>query len=292
MNLALRFQSSLLVLLASCGGDAMGNGAEPTLARPPQRIVAGSVLAAEVLFEIAPRERIAAVHDVAANIRFSNVADQAKGLPRVGAEPEQLLSVNPDLVIVDAFTKPETLALVGAAGVPVLRTLTPRSFADVAENLRRIGRACHLQAGAERLIADMEARLAALVSTGNGLGGLAVMSLDGGLHTYGAGSLFDSVVGAAGARNLAADNGAGPFRIMSVEAVLAWRPEILVVVLGYGDEAAEREWIMHSPGFQLLPAVAEDRIVFVPSALFGTTSHRIVEFVAFLQQALRPWGPK
>src|SRR6187200_46151 len=66
-------------------------------ALPPQRIVAASVLAAEVLLAIAPRERIAAVHVLAADPVFSLVAAQARALPLVGAEPEQLLAARPDL---------------------------------------------------------------------------------------------------------------------------------------------------------------------------------------------------
>src|SRR5678815_1583931 len=87
-------------------------------AAPPQRIVAASVFATEVLLAIAPRERIAAVHVLAADPRYSLVVAEANGLPLVGAEPEQLLAAAPDLVLCDAFTRPETLALLSAADVP------------------------------------------------------------------------------------------------------------------------------------------------------------------------------
>jgi len=256
------------------------------------RIVCGSVFAAETLLEIAPRERIAAVHEFAADSRYSLVADQVEGLELVGAEPEQLISVRPDLVIVGAFTKPETLAILASAGVPVLRTATPRSFVDIAANIRLIGRACLLEAEAEALVARMNVRLAELQKRGRELGACEVMSLDGGLRTMGNGSLFDAVVTAAGATNLAAKNGAGPFRIMNFESVLAWRPEMLVIDLQSGKEETEREWIAQSLGFELLPAVVNDRILFVPSALFATTSHHLVETVAFVQDTLLRWGSK
>lgn len=260
--------------------------------RPPERIVAGSVLAAETLLAIAPRERIAAVHRFAADPGYSLVAGQVGELPLVGAEPEELMSARPDLVIVDAFTKPETLAILASAEVPVLRTATPQSFADVAANLRAIGSACHLEAAAEDLVRRMQQRLAELEVRGRELDGWRILRLDGAFYTYGRGSLFDAVVNAAGARNLAAEHGAGPFRKLTLESTLAMRPEVLVIDTVSGSTDSERAWIEQTAGLGLVPAVQNDRIVFVAKALFGTTSHRLVDTVEYLQDALLSWGPK
>ena len=292
MKFVVRFQSVLLVVLVGCAKTVGDARAEPGSMRSPQRIVAGSVLAAEVLLEIAPRRRIAAVHELAVDPRYSLVADLAGDFTLVGAEPEDLLSVAPDLVIVDAFTRPETLAILASAGVPVLRTTTPRRFVDIADNIRAIGRACDLQAAAESLVVGMQQRLTELADKGRDLAGWRVMSLDGALHTYGSGSLFDAVVTAAGACNLAAENGAGPFRKLDLESALAWRPEVLVIDMVSGSEDSESAWMRQRTGFEFLPAMANGRIVFVPSNLFGTTSHRLVETVAFVQDALLRWGPR
>ncbi|MCA8951359.1 MAG: ABC transporter substrate-binding protein [Planctomycetes bacterium] len=275
--------------LAACGG---GEPASVRTERSPRRIVAGSVFAAETLLAIAPRERIAAVHELAANAKFSLVAAEVAGFPRVGAEPEQLLAVRPDLVVVDAFTKPETLAILASAAVPVLLVPAPRSFEDIATNVRRVGEACRLEAAAERLVAAMNARLAELAARRAEFAQFELMSLDGGLHTLGRGSLFDAVVCAAGAVNLAAERGAGPFRIMTTESVLAWRPQVLVIEVRADSAAEERKWVDRVPGFELLPAVQRGQIVFLDAALLGTTSHHLVDAVAALQDALAGWGPK
>lgn len=265
-------------------------------ATPPVRIVAGSVLAAETLLAIAPRERIAAVHTLAKDTRYSLVAADLTAVPAVGAEPEQLLSARPDLVIIDAFTGAETVAILESAGVPVLRTANPTNFDVILDNIRLIGDACHLESAATALVARTEARLDALAERGQDLGGFALMSLDGAFHTYGRDSLFDAVVRAAGARNLAAEKGAGPFRKLSLEAVLAWRPEVLVL----GSAADVRTtpvneapaWLTQSAGLALLPAVQRDRLLFVPSAMLADTSHHAVDAVAHIQAQLLEWGPR
>lgn len=259
-------------------------------AAPPQRIVAGSLLATEVLLAIAPRERLAGVHALAADPRYSLVVDDVKGLPQVGAEPEQLLAAGPDLVVCDAFTRPETLALLASASVPVVTTANPASFDDVAANVRRIGRVCHLEAGAAELVAAMERRLAALAARAPELAGWRVANLDGGLHSHGAGSLFDAVASAAGARNVAAERGAGPFRKLDVETLLGWNPDALVVSGADSDRDAVPAWLQQYPGAALLPCVVRGRVVRVPGPLLTTTSHRLVEAAAFVQAALLQWG--
>lgn len=270
------------------GQDVTAPDFRPEL--PPVRIVAGSILATEVLLAIAPRDRIAGVHVLAADPRYSLVVADVVGLPQVGAEPERLLAVRPDLVILDAFTRPETQVLLESAGVPVLRTLTPCSFDDIAANIRRIGRACHLDEAAESLVERMQARLREVQQRGAELGAWHVMSLDGGLHTYGRGSLFDAMLGAIGAHNMAAERGAGPFRKLSLEALLAWRPDALVVDAEPGQAARQPEWFAQVRGLDLLACKRRDHVLFVPGPMLGTTSHRLVDTAEFVQQALRKWG--
>jgi len=276
---------------AGCREPAAWQAADWRPAAPPQRIVAASVFATEVLLAIAPRDRIAAVHVLAADARYSLVVDAARGLPLAGADPEQLLAARPDLVICDAFTRPETLALLSGAGVPVVTTADPASFADIAANIRRVGRWCHLETAADRLVQAMEQRLGELARRAPELAAWRVMSCDGALHTYGRPSLFDAVVAAAGAQNLAAARGVGPFRKLDLETVLAWRPDALVLGAN-GDDAdgVVPAWLRQTPGLPLLPAVQRERLVRVRSPLLGTTSHHLVDAAAALQAQLLQWG--
>lgn len=285
------------LLLAGCRDARPWQQADWRPSSPPQRIVAASVFATEVLLAIAPRERIAALHFLAADPRYSLVVDAAKGLPLVGADPEQLLAASPDLVICDEFTRPETLALLAAADVPVVRTGTAASFADIADNIRHVGRLCHLEVRAEQVVLQMQERLRTLSLQAPEVAAWRVMSLDGAMHTFGRGSLFDAMVAAAGARNLAAEQGVGPFRKLDVETVLAWRPDAFVLS-DYGElgeapvvtASTVPAWMQQTPGLSLLPCVEKARLLRIPGPMIGTTSHHLVDAVAALQEQLRRWG--
>ncbi len=278
------------LLIAACRGDAPWDRPDWRPELPPQRIVAASILATEVLLEIAPRERIAAVHELAADPRYSLVTDQVAGLPTVAAAPEQLLAARPDLVIVDAFTRAETLALLRQAGVPVVRTGDAASFEDIAANVRHIGRVCHLEPEAEAVVLRMFAALREVRARAADVAGWRLCSLDGALHTYGRGSLFDAVLTAAGATNVAAEHGVGPFRRLDAEAVLAWRPDAIVVAAPLDAVAHAADWLHQHPALRLLPCVQDDRLVVIPGPLLGTTSHHLVRAAAQVQSVLRRWG--
>jgi ABC-type Fe3+-hydroxamate transport system substrate-binding protein len=282
----------LCIFGAGCRQEPAWAAADWQPPQAPQRIVAASLLATEVLLAIAPRARLAGVHELAVDGRFSLMVEAAGGLPLVGADAEQLLAVRPDLVICDAFTRPETLALLSAAAVPVVKTANPNSFDDIAGNIRHIGRLCHLQPQAEQLVAAMQERLRALTDGAAAVAAWRVINLDGGLHTYGRGSLFAAVVAAAGANPLAVERGVGPFRKVDVEALLAWQPDALVIGAGQGEEAdaVVPPWIAQHPGLQLLRCVQAGRLVRIPAPLLNTTSHRLVEAAEFLQRELGRLG--
>lgn len=274
-------------LFAACARPAPWAEADWQPASPPQRIVAGSLLATEVLLEILPPDRLAGVHVLAGDPRFSLVAKEVAHLPMVGAEAEQVLATRPDLVLCDAYTRPETLALLAQADIPVVVTADPASFDDIAANIARIGRVVHRPNEAAAVVERLRARLRELAAKAPDVAAWRVMNLDGGLHTYGRGSLFAAVVQAAGARCEAVERGVGPFRKLDAEALLGWQPDALVV---NGDGGSMPAWIAQHPALPLLRCVARNRVLAVPGPLFNTTSHRLVEAAEFLQRGLVQWG--
>jgi iron complex transport system substrate-binding protein len=216
------------------------------------------------------------------------VADAAKAVRQVGAEPEQVLAAHPDLVITDEFTKAETQQLLERAGVAVRRTHPIHSFRDVADNIRMIGYVTGFPE-AEDVIHQMHGRIYALKANAAAVGDWRVMTLDGALDTYGVRSLVDDVIRVTGATNVAAEHGVGPYRKLDVESVLAWRPDAIIVS---GDPATTEvpEWLRQTPGLSLLPCVQKKHIVYVPGALLGSTSHHVVGAAEMIQAQLRRWG--
>ncbi|MGE3173352.1 MAG: ABC transporter substrate-binding protein [Planctomycetota bacterium] len=258
----------------------------------PQRIVAASVLSAEELLALDVGDRLAGVTFLAADGRYSTVAARAAALPVVGQTPERLLAARPDLVVLDEFTSADTPLLLGSAGVPVVRTRAVRTFDDVVDNVRLLGWIVGRDAAAEAIVDDLRARRRGLGERAAELRGTAVMNLNGDLDTYGADSLLDAAIGLSGATNLPAARGVGGYQKLSVETVLGWRPDALVVGVEPDAPDGAPDWLRQHPGLRLLPCVQDGRVLALPSALLGTTSHRAIEVAERLQAALLARGPR
>jgi len=256
---------------------------------PPERIVAASVLSAEVLLAIAP-DRTAAVHRFAANPVYSPIAEAAQAFGRfTSGDPEQIVSLDGDLVITDAFTHASTQERLEADGVTVVRTGPARSFEEVRENLRLIGYAVGEDAGAEELVRHMDRVLETTRRAVEDRASLRVMNLSPDLYCHGQGSLMDAVIRHVGAQNVAAAQGIGPYGLVSEEQVLEWAPDALILAAELTAESTERQRLLGHPTLSQLECVREGRLVFLSPALLGSTSHRSADATTQLAAALAPW---
>ncbi len=282
---------ALTAAAAWAGGTAVSGGAaEAAPVDAPLRIVAGSVHSTEVLLEIAPRERIAAVHVLAVDPRYSAAVERAQGLALVGAEPEQLLAGHPELVFTDPFTRAETRQLLQSCGVRVVQTPDIGSLDDVARSIRAIGTATGLADAAEALVVRMRSREAELRTAAPARAAWRLVTIDGGYHAFGSGSLVDELIRIAGARNLAAEHGVRAFRRLDAEELLGWDPDALVVAGTPGKEAEQLAWMRQDPALARLRCVQQGRVVCIPGALLSSTSHHALEAAACLGRALDEWG--
>lgn len=268
-------------------------GVEIEIPAAPQRIVAGSVLTAEVLLAAGAADRIAAIHRTAMDLRYSAVADEVRSFPRhTTGDPEDILSHEPDLVLTDSFTKAETQMLLEAAGVTVLRTATFNSLADLQNNMRAIGYATGLDSEVEALIQTMQAELEEVAAGNERRRGWRVLDLNAAMYTSGKGSTLDDLLKYVGARNVATENAVGEYLRVDVEQVLGWDPDVLIVPAAAEEQDAEKQRILQDPGLRVLRCVQEDRILFVPGALLGSTSHHVAEAARLIAERLDLWGSR
>lgn len=264
--------------------------AQVTIPVEPVRIVAASVFSAEVLTTIVPRSRIVAVIALAADPRYSAVAEQVKNFVTCGAEPEELLAQRPDLVVTDPFTRAETRFLLAQIQVPVLEIRPVHDLEDVEDNIRLLGWATGCDTAADALVEDVRNRRSALQAKAALVNGWRVLNLAGATSTYGKGSLLDAAVTAAGAVNLAGSRGMPSYQELDIEQILSWRPDALLISVPADGEAKARERLRQMHGMQLLSCVQHDRIVFVPGTAYGSTSHHVLTVAEMLQTQLCKWG--
>jgi iron complex transport system substrate-binding protein len=280
-----RLSSLLLVLVCCLGAGPAG----------PQRIASGSLASDEVLIEILRQRgemsRLVAVSLFADDPRYSNVADEVpktlKG--RVGGELESLLALRPDLAILASYNKPEILARLEDAKVPVLRLTEFRSLGDIEANITAIGKATATENDAEKVRAAFHSerqRLRALGSKLKRRPKVLDFAEDG--VVSGSGTLFDALVREAGGTNLAADQGLKDWPKLSTEALAILRPDVIVTT---GDPARQAEYLAtmrRLPGWKEMPAVKAGKILVIPGRELSAVSPHVLKALRKLQAGIAP----
>jgi cobalamin transport system substrate-binding protein len=263
-------------------------GRRVVLPQKPSRIVSVTLATDEILLALVEPSRLIGVTYLAVDERISNMTQEAATVPhKVRADPEQIISVQPDLVFVASYLRGEFIRLLQAAGLVLFQFQEYDSIAEVEHNIRLIGQVVGEEARAEALVAGMQARLQALAEQLRPIGERPRV-LYWGSHGYTAGRMtsVDDLITYAGGENLAATYGLIGSANLSAEQVLAMNPQ--VIVSGSFDQDGQRgipPALMH-PALQGTDAVQHGRVYTIPSRYLVTISQFIVDGVEVFARLL------
>ena len=198
---------------------------------------------------------------------------------------EDVVRLRPDLVFVTTYSRAEVVQMLESTGAPVYRLASFDDIDGVMANIRRVGAAVGEEAAAERMVADMQRRLAAVAARRAGRPPLRVLSYSGGF-TAGRGTTFDDIVRRAGAINEAAARGIDKFPRLSQEQVLAWNPDVLVAGFLPGEEESVRRGLLTGAGVGQTTAARRNQIVLIETRRLLAVSQHVVDAVEQMADSL------
>src|SRR5262245_7795111 len=128
----------------------------------PRRVASLNLTADEILVDILPPDRLAAVTSLADDPDSSNVAGRvpARALRFPKADLERLVALAPDLVVVSEYTDADFLKQVERSGLRYHRMEGLHSYSGYRAAILALGRAVGAPAAAERLVARYDQVLA------------------------------------------------------------------------------------------------------------------------------------
>jgi iron complex transport system substrate-binding protein len=183
------------------------------------RIVTLDDCSAQFVLKLADREAIAAVSPDAV-LPFAHLRAQAEGLPRVRPTAENILALEPDLVVRAYGGDAGIGALLQRAGVRVHQLGFGDGFEAMRGNVRGVAAAVGHPARGEAVVAEFDRRLAALDRSGSSP---AVLYVTRGGVTTGPGSSVDLMISSAGLRNYETRPGWNP---LPLERLVTERPDV------------------------------------------------------------------
>lgn len=193
----------------------------PVLTSPARAggVVSLNLCTDDFLVLLAPG-RIAALSPLARDPALSVVAAAARRLPWVRADAEAVLALHPDLVLAGPFGAQTTLAVLARSGLRVELTRLPSDFAAIRAETRRLAALLGVPARGAALLAEMDARLAAIPPHPP----LRALALEPRGYAAAPDSLEGAVLRAAGLID------AGSGARLGLEAIVAHPPDLLVVM--------------------------------------------------------------
>jgi iron complex transport system substrate-binding protein len=197
-----------------------------TASASPQRIVSLNLCTDQILLQLVPRGRIAALGWLSQNPENAALYREAQGLRTVRGNAEEVLALQPDLVLVGMATTRFTTRILRDYGVPVLALPGADSFADVYQQIRTVAHAVGEVARGEGVVAAMQARAQAMAA-GPPPTLVATPYWPGG-RSAGAGTLYDDILGAGGYANGAARAGLKGYGALPLERLVAQAPQVLL----------------------------------------------------------------
>lgn len=200
-------------------------------AAPPQRIVSLNVCADQILVDLVPRQRIAAVTHLATDPLTAAKPDRAQGIAQTRGTAEDVVAHRPDLVLVGEYSTPATTDLLRRLGFRVEPIALPQSVAGIRDVIRRVALLVEEPARGEALIAEMDRRIAAArVSRHGSMPRALVYQVNNFVAREG--SLIDEAMRLAGVKNASQQLPSARGGQVSVEDIIIAKPDLLILASG------------------------------------------------------------
>ncbi|WP_067543778.1 ABC transporter substrate-binding protein [Nocardia crassostreae] len=190
-----------------------------------------------------------------------------KALDTTGSLPEQIAALNPDLILADAFIADAKTYGDLSKVAPTIPGLTKEAVTPWADQVNALGKVLHKTAEADKLVADLNARIDGIAKKNPGLQGKTFISswLAGPTQLMvltdpadGSSRLFTQM-GMTIPPSLVAQGGTGGRLALSPERFDELNSDLLLAGYSPGQDEKYRQL----PGYNDLPVVKKNAVVFL-----------------------------
>lgn len=270
-----------------------GAGNTITLNAQPMHIVSATLATDEMLFALVDPSRLVAVTSNATDPTQSNIVDKAKAIGtqlKTPLDPEQVIALKPDLVLVASYTDAGALKQLKDAEVPIFEFSNFNSIKDIENNVTLLGQAVGGESQAAQLVSNMETRLKAVAAAVQPVTTkLTVLYYSPDGYSDGAGSTVDEVITRAGGINAVTAGGIkDAYPQLSDEWVVKADPDIILLA-GFNSYAPGFvDKFKTNPSFQTLKAITNKHVYVANDAHIASVSQYIVNGVEDVAALLYP----
>ena len=272
-------------LLLGGAGALWATTGRPVAKAPavPQRIVSINLCADQLVLALADRSQISGLTHNATDPEMSGEAAKARGLQLLSNSAEQILAIEPDLIVGMPASRSAALRALPKQTYPLLDLDTANTLDEIYASIRETAAAVGHPERGTALIARMEGELAGLQKPGRGR--VAAYYQRRGYMT-GTGTLIDELMTRAGLINLAAKLGKPPLSQLSLEEMVAAQPDYLIVESATDTVTDQGSEMLHHPALKDIPRIS------VPQAWTVCGSPAYTQAARSIEQQIMQLGSK
>ncbi len=240
----------------------------PALAKP-QTIVSINVCTDQLLMLLADREHIASISYLAVNKAISAMADKAVGIVQNHGLAEEIMLMNPDLILAGTFTSRATVFLLKKLAYNLIEIPVATNFDDIRQNIRTVANAIGEPERGQKMIRHFNQRLSALEASQNSTQPVAVFYRENN-YTTGNHTLANTLLEAAGFINLATRLGISGSGYLPLETLITQNSDVIILGRRRNRKGTVAVASFDHPAFKLY---ARDRLAITisdPAWLCGT----------------------
>jgi iron complex transport system substrate-binding protein len=238
------------------------------------------------VLRLLPKERIASVTWLAQEEHSSSVAPLAQGIATNQGLAEQVIGLDPDLVLAGRYTARGAADFLARQNRRILELDVPESFDGARAQISEIASAVGVPERGAALVAEMDQKLVAQADVSPRQRPRAMMLGPNGFATS-YGPLVDEMMERAGLVNLAHSLGAAGRANIPLESAIMGDLDILVVDAGERSGPALAQEVLDHPAVQALGR--DVSVVALPSNLWTCAGPQLADAVVLLAAARRTW---
>ena len=260
------------------------------LERPPSKVHSLSLGHTEILAALMDFSRVSAVYSFFTDPEQSNISDLSKSHNLIGFDPEEVVALDPEIVIASRFTNADNVALLKDAGISVARASLENSVVGNAPNILLIGYMIGAEKQALSLVDEIESRMKVVGDLLNGNDQPRVLSISKftSIFVAGSDSTEGGIIEQAGGINAAADSGIEGHQQVTIEGIAAINPDVIVIPQPFEGANAFIDELKSTTALSEVPAVKNDLVYYVAPKYHTTLSHWNVRGVEQMAALLFP----
>jgi len=251
----------------------------------PQRIVSLNLCADQLLMELLPPQQLVGITQMATNPDISYSYEKAKKYHTHSGRTEEIIALQPDLIVAGQFTSSTTNQLLEQLGYSVIKIGLPRTILDVFQQIKKLAQQVNAKHQAEALITNMQGAQKNLLQaqSSHPLPRAAVYYANG--YSAGKNTITHEILNLAGYSNIAAEYGLTTVAPFSLEKLLASRPEILIFGHFQDNQASLAHQLLQHTAIQTLITSHHVKTITMPDRYWncaGPSSIAAAQYLAGL----------